>query len=84
MKLKDILLKEESEEMKADKAVKLAKNSAEREIMELEHHIIDAESEMDDMYHENLSLSSIVELEQDIAVMKDKLERMKNKLSELF
>lgn len=84
MKLKDYILKEETEEQKAEKQVKLAKNSAERQIIELECDLEEKRQEKDDLLRENFDLLQLVELEQDIAVMEDLLERAKEKMEELF
>lgn len=84
MKLKDILLQEESEEQKAEKEVKLAKNSAERQIIELECDLEEKRQELQERYRENFDLIRIVETEQDIAVMEDLLSRAKEKMEELF
>lgn len=84
MKLKDYILKEETEEQKAEKQVKLAKNNAERQIIELECDLEEKRQEKGDLLRENFDLLQLVELEQDIAVMEDLLERANEKMKELF
>lgn len=84
MKLVDILQQEETEQEKAERQAKLAKNSCERQIMELEHDIFDKEQKLQNCYTENIDLIRIVELEQEIDVMKDTLKRAKEKMNELF
>lgn len=84
MKMVDKLLDNETEQEKAERKAKLVKNSCEREIMELEHDIFDKEQRLEEMYNENMSIVSLVELEQEIDVLKDTLKRAKNKMEELF
>ena len=84
MKLKDILLKEESEEQKAEKQVRLAKNSAERQIIELECDLEEKKQELSDLIRNDFDLLRVVEMEQDIAVMEDLLSRAEEKVKELF
>lgn len=84
MKLKDILLKEDSEEIKAQRKVRLAKNSAEKQIIELECDLEEKRQSMEESIRDNFDLMNIVETEQDIAVMEDMLKRAKEKMKELF
>lgn len=84
MKLKEHILNEETEEQKAEKQVKLAKNDAERQLIELESEIEEKRQKVKRILSEDFDLMKLVELEQDIAVLEDQLERANDKMEELF